>query len=31
MERTLFILSSENEDDRKVHTKYYLPKVKIKE
>ena len=25
----LFVLSFENEDNRKVHTKYYLPKVKI--
>ena len=27
----LFVLSFENEDDRKVHTGYYLPKVKIKD
>ena len=26
----LFVLSFENEDDRKVHTKYYLSKVEIK-
>ena len=26
----LFVLSFENEGDRKVHTGYYLPKVKIK-
>ena len=27
----LFVLSFENEDDRKVHTGYYLPKVEIKD
>ena len=27
----LFVLSLENEDDRKVHTGYYLPKVEIKD
>ena len=27
----LFVLSFENEDDRKVHTRYYLPKVEIKD
>ena len=26
----LFVLSFENEDDRKVHTGYYLPKVETK-
>ena len=26
-----FILSFENEEDRKVHTVYYLPKVEIKD
>ena len=26
----LFVLSFENEEDRKVHTGYYLPKVEIK-
>ena len=26
-----FVLSFENEDDRKVHTGYYLPKVEIKD
>ena len=28
---TLFVLSFENECDRKVHTGYYLPKVEIKD
>ena len=28
---TLFVLSFENEDDRKVHTGHNLPKVKIKD
>ena len=27
----LFVLSFENEEDRKVHTEYYLPKVEIKD
>ena len=27
----LFVLLFENEEDRKVHTRYYLPKVEIKE
>ena len=27
----LFVLSFENEEDRKVHTGYYLPKVEIKD
>ena len=27
----LFDLLFENEDDRKVHTGYYLPKVEIKD
>ena len=27
----LFILSSENANDRKVHTGYYLPKVEMKD
>ena len=27
----LFVLSFENEDDRKVHKRYYLPKVEIKD
>ena len=27
----LFVLSFENEDDRKVHAKYYLPEVEIKD
>ena len=27
----LFVLSFENESDRKVHTRYYLPKVEIKD
>ena len=26
-----FVLSFENEDDRKVHTRYYLPKVELKD
>ena len=26
----LFVLSLENEGHRKVHTRYYLPKVEIK-
>ena len=27
----LFVLSFENDDDRKVQTEYYLPKVEIKD
>ena len=27
----LFVLSFENDDDRKVHTGYYLPKVGLKD
>ena len=27
----IFVLPFENEDDRKVHTGYYLPKVEIKD
>ena len=27
----LLVLSFENEEDRKVHTGYYLPKVEIKD
>ena len=26
----LFVLSFENEDDRKLHSNYYFPKVEIK-
>ena len=29
--KSLFVLSSENEGDRKVHTGYYLPKREIKD
>ena len=28
---TLFVLTFENEEDRKVHTGYYLPKVELKD
>ena len=27
----LFVLLFENDDDRKVHTRFYLPKVEIKD
>ena len=27
----LFVLSSENEDDRRSHSNYYLPKVEVKD
>ena len=29
--KSFFVLSSENEGDRKVHTGYYLPKREIKD
>ena len=29
-ENRLFVLLFENEDDRTVHTEYYLPKVEMK-